>query len=102
MNSPFSIRTPYANELLLMEVAKSLKQIVENTHPKQQEISEIKMNSCPAYFQPDHLLKLNKQWIMVAFSLKASNTVFSITPANDNLPTKKDTRIIKNVSGMKL
>ena len=51
-------------ESLLLSIAKSNQEIVENTHFKSQETLELKMNKQKESFSFDVPLELPEQWMM--------------------------------------
>ena len=94
-------------ESLLLSIAKSNQEIVENTHSKPQETSEFKMNKQKESFSFDFPLELPEQWMMGVTSLEVYNTVYNITEKNNKLKllyTEKmlkendvDTQLVPNV-----
>ena len=94
-------------ESLLLSIAKSNQEIVENTHSKPQETLEIKMNKQKESFSFDIPLELPEQWMMGITSLEVYNTVYNITEKNNKfklLYTEKmlkendvDTQLVTNV-----
>ena len=71
-------------ESLLLSIAKSNQEIVENTHSKPQETLEFKMNKQKEPFSFDIPLELPEQWMMGVTSLEVYNTVYNITEKNNN------------------
>ena len=67
-------------ESLLLSIAKSNQEIVENTHSKPQETLEYKMNKQKESFSFDVPLILNEKT-----SLEVYNTVYNITNSNNKL-----------------
>ena len=77
---------PYdKKESLLLSIAKSNLDIVENTLTKPQETLEFKMNKQKESFSFDIPLELPEQWIMGVTSLEVYNTVYKITEKNNKL-----------------
>ena len=72
-------------ESLLLSIAKSNQEIVENTHSKPQETLEFKMNKQKESFSFDIPLELPEQWMMGVTSLEVYNTVYNITEKNNKL-----------------
>ena len=72
-------------ESLLLNIAKSNQEIVENTHSKPQETLEFKMTKQKESFSFDVPLELNEQWMMGVTSLEVYNTVYNITNSNNKL-----------------
>ena len=72
-------------ESLLLSIAKSNQEIVENTHSKPQETLEYKMNKQKESFTFDIPLDLPEQWMMGVTSLEVYNTVYNITEKNNKL-----------------
>ena len=70
-------------ESLLLSIAKSNQEIVENTHSKPQETLEFKMNKQKESFSFDNPLDLPEQWMMGVTSLEVYNTVYNITEKNN-------------------
>ena len=68
-------------ESLLLSIAKSNQEIVENTHSKPQETLEFKMNKKES-FSFDIPLELPEQWMMGVTSLEVYNTIYNITENN--------------------
>ena len=68
---------------LLLSIAKSNQEIVENTHSKPQETLEFKMNKQKESFSFDIPLDLPEQWMMGVTSLEVYNTVYNITEKNN-------------------
>ena len=73
------------NESLLLSIAKSNQEIVENTHSKPQESLEFKINKQKESFSFDVPLELPEQWMMGVTSLEVYNTVYNITEKNNKL-----------------
>ena len=71
-------------EILFLNMAKSLLDIVENTHSKPQETLEFKMNKQKEYFSFDIPLELPEKWMMGVTSLEVYNTVYNITENNNS------------------
>ena len=94
-------------ESLLLNIAKSNLDIVENTLSKPQETLEFKMNKQKGSFSFDIPLDLPEQWMMGVPSLEVYNTVYNITEKNNKfklLYTEKmlkendvDTQLVTNV-----
>ena len=94
-------------ESLLLSIAKSNLDIVENTLSKPQETLEIKMNKQKESFSFDIPLDLPEQWMMGVTSLEVYNTIYNITEKNNKfklLYTEKmlkendvDTQLVTNV-----
>ena len=72
-------------ESLLLSIAKSNQEIVENTHSKPQETLEFKMIKQKESFSFDVPLQLNEIWMMGVTSLEVYNTVYNITNSNNKL-----------------
>ena len=72
-------------ESLLLSIAKSNQEIVENTHSKPQETLEFKMTKQKESFSFDVPLTLNEKWMMGVTSLEVYNTVYNITNSNNKL-----------------
>ena len=72
-------------ESLLLSIAKSNLDIVENTLSKPQETLEFKMNRQKESFSFDIPLDLPEQWMMGVTSLEVYNTVYNITEKNNKL-----------------
>ena len=70
-------------ESLLLSIAKSNLDIVENTLSKPQETLEFKMNKQKESFSFDIPLDLPEQWMMGVTSLEVYNTVYNITEKNN-------------------
>ena len=71
-------------ESLLLSIAKSNQEIVENTHSKPQETLEFKMNKQKESFSFDVPLELPEQWMMGVISLEVYNSVYNITNKNNS------------------
>ena len=74
----------YDNESLLLSIAKSNLDIVENTLSKPQETLEFKMNKQKESFSFDIPLDLPEQWMMGVTSLEVYNSVNNITNKNNS------------------
>ena len=72
-------------ESLLLNIAKSNQEIVENTHSKPQETLEFKMTKQKESFSFDVSLLLPEKWMMGVTSLEVYNTVYNITEKNNKL-----------------
>ena len=72
-------------ESLLLSIAKSKLDIVENTLSKPQETLEFKMNKQKETFSFDIPLDLPEQSMMGVTSLEVYNTVYNITEKNKKL-----------------
>ena len=70
-------------ESLLLSIAKSNLDIVENTLSKPQETLEFKMNKQKESFSFDIPLELPEHWMMGVTSLEVYNTVYNITEKNN-------------------
>ena len=70
-------------ESLLLSIAISNQQIVENTHSKPQETLEFEMTKQKESFSFDVSLDLPEQWMMGVTSLEVYNTVYNITEKNN-------------------
>ena len=66
-------------EPLLLNIAKSNQEIVENSHSKPLETLEFKMTKQKESFSFDVPLELKEQWMMGVTNLEVYNTVYSIT-----------------------
>ena len=71
-------------ESLLLSIAKSNQEIVENTLSKPQETLEFKMNKQKESFSFDVSLELPEQWMMGVTSLEVYNSVYNITNKNNS------------------
>ena len=74
-------------ESLLLSIAKSNQEIVENTHSHPQETLEFKMTKQKESFSFDVPLNLEEKLIMGVTSLEVYNTVYNITEKNNKLQT---------------
>ena len=72
-------------ESLLLSIAKSNLDIVENTLSKPQETLEFKMNKQKESFSFDIPLELPEQWMMGVTNLEVYNTLYNITEKNNKL-----------------
>ena len=72
-------------ESLLLSIAKSNLDIVENTLSKPQETLEYKMTKQKETFSFDIPLDLPEQWMMGVTSLEVYNPVYNITEKNNKL-----------------
>ena len=72
-------------ESLLLNIAKSNQEIVENTHSKPQETLELKMTKQKESFSFDVSLELPEKWMMRVISLEVYSTVYKITEKNNKL-----------------
>ena len=72
-------------ECLLLSIAKSNQEIVENTHSKPQENLEFKMNKQKQSFSFDIPLELPEKWMMGVTSLEVYNSVYNITNKNNSV-----------------
>ena len=73
-------------EILLLEMAKSNREIAQNTKIKQQETLEFKMEKNGKYFKFDESLILERgEWQMGVISLEVYNSVYNITSKNNTL-----------------
>ena len=72
-------------ESILLSIAKSNLDIVENTLSKPQETLEFKMTEQKESFSFDDPLELPEQWMMGETSLEVYNTVYKTTPINNTL-----------------
>ena len=72
-------------ETLLLNLAKSNLQISQNTLSKPQETLEFKMNKQKEEFTFDIPLILEDSWLMGVTNLQVYNTVYNITPKNNNI-----------------
>ena len=99
---------PYdKKESLLLSIAKSNQEIVENTHSKPQETLEFKMTKQKESFSFDVSLLLPEKWMMGVTSLEVYNTVYNITEKKNKLEillTKQqleehriDTELVPNI-----
>ena len=70
-------------ESLLLSIAKSNLDIVENTLSKPQETPEYKMTKQKETFSFDIPLDLPEQWMMGVTSLEVYNTIYNITEKNN-------------------
>ena len=72
-------------ESLLLSIAKSNQEIVENTHAKPQETLEFKLTKQKESFSFDVPLQLNEKWMMGVTSLEVYSTVYNFTEKNNKL-----------------
>ena len=72
-------------ESLLLSIANSNQEIVENTHSKPQETVEFKMTKQKESFSFDVSLLMPEKWMMGVTSLEVYNTVYNITEKNNEL-----------------
>ena len=72
-------------ESLLLSIAKSNQEIVENTHSEPQETLEFKMTKQNESFSSDVPLNLEEKWMMGVTSLEVYNTLYNITEKNNKL-----------------
>ena len=72
-------------EFILLNIAKSKQEIVENTHSKPRETLEFKMTNQKESFSFDVLFQLNEKWMMGVTSLEVYNTVYNNTEKNNKL-----------------
>ena len=72
-------------ESLLLSIAKSNLDIVENTLSKPQETLEFKMKKQKESFSFDIPLDLPEQWMMGVTSLEVYNTLYNITEKNNKI-----------------
>ena len=92
-------------ESLLLNIAKSNQEIVENTHSKPQETLEFKMNKQKESFSFDVPLELPEQWMMGVTSLEVYNSVYNITNKNNSFQIQLtdeqlngiDTKLVMNI-----
>ena len=82
-------------ESLLLCIAKSNLDIVENTHSKPQEALEFKMNKQKESFSFDIPLELPEQWMMGVTSLEVYNTVYNITEKNNKIKFFETEKMLK-------
>ena len=82
-------------ESVLLSIAKSNQEIVENTHSKPQETLEFKMNKQKESFSFDIPLELPEQWMMGVTSLEVYNTVYIITEKNNKIKLFKTDKMLK-------
>ena len=66
-------------ESLLLSIAKSNQEIVENTQSKPQKTLEYKMTKQKESFSFDVPLELPEQWMMGVPSLEVYNTIYNIS-----------------------
>ena len=88
-------------ESLLLSIAKSNLDIVENTHSKPQETLEFKMNKQKESFSFDIPLDLPEQWMMGVTSLEVYNTIYNITEKNNKIElftTEQNLKVYKFVT----
>ena len=86
------------NESLLLSIAKSHQEIVENTHSKPQETLEFKMTKQKESFSFDVPLELPEKWMMGVTSLEVYNTVYNITNSNNKLEIVLNDQQLKELS----
>ena len=92
-------------ESLLLSIAKSNQEIVENTHSKPQETLEFKMNKQKESFSFDVPLEMPEQWMMGVTSLEVYNSVYNITNKNNSFQIQLtdeqldgiDTKLVMNI-----
>ena len=72
-------------ESLLLNIAKSNQEIVENTHTTPQETLESKMTKQKESFSFVVPLNLEEKWMTGVTSLEVYNTVYNITEKNNRL-----------------
>ena len=82
-------------ESLLLSIAKPNQEIVENTHSKQQETLELKMNKQKESFSFDVPLDLPEQWMMGVTSLEVYITVYNITEKNNKIKFFETDKMLK-------
>ena len=70
---------------LLLNIAESNQEIVENAHSKPQETLEFKMTKQKESFSFDVPLNLVEKWMMGVTSLEVYNIVYNITEKNNKL-----------------
>ena len=97
-------------ESLLLNIANSSQEIVENTHSKPQESLEFKMNKQKESFSFDIPLELPEKWMMGVTSLEVYNTVYNISEKNNKIQIilndqqlkslNFDTQLLSNVSNL--
>ena len=80
-------------ESLLLNIAKSNLDIVENTLSKPQETLEFKMDKQKESFSFDIPLDSPEQWMMGVTSLEVYNTVYNITEKNNKFKILKDEQL---------
>ena len=85
-------------ESLLLSIAKSNLDIVENTLSKPQETLEFKMNKQKESFSFDIPLDLPEQWMMEITSLEVYNTVYNITEKNNKLKILLNDQQLKSLN----
>ena len=83
-------------EYLLLSIAKSNQETVENTHSKPQETLEFKMNKQKESFSFDIPLELPEQWMMGVTCLEVYNTVYNITEKNNKIKLFKTDKMLKD------
>ena len=82
-------------ESLLLSIAKSNLDIVENTLSKPQETLEFKMNKQKESFSFDVPLDLPEQWMMGVTSLEVNNTIYNITEKNNKIKFFETEKMLK-------
>ena len=96
-------------ESLLLSIAKSNQEIVENTHSKPQETLEFKKTKQKETFSIDVPLHLNEKWMMGVTSLEVYNTVYNVIEKINKLEillTKQlekhriDTELVTNIKSL--
>ena len=70
-------------ESLLLNIAKSNQEIVENTNSIPQETLEFLLTKQSKFFSFDFPLHLNENWMMGVTSLEVYNTVYNIIDSNN-------------------
>ena len=85
-------------ESLLLSIAKSNQEIVENTHSKPQETLEFKMKKQKESFSFDVPLILNEKWMMGVTSLEVYNTVYNNNEKNNKLQIILNDRQLKELN----
>ena len=95
---PSNFVTYNKKESLLLSIAKSNRDIVENTHSKPQETLEFKVNKQKESFSFDVPLELPEKWMMRVTSLEVYNTVYNITPNNIKLQILLNDQQLKSLN----
>ena len=81
-------------ETLLLAIAKSNLDIVDNTRSQPQETLEFKMNKHQKSFPFDPPLQLPDKWMMGVISLEVYNSVFNVTERNNSFKVELDSDLV--------
>ena len=83
---------------LLLSIAKSNQEIVENTHSKPQETLDFKMTKQKESFSFDVPLELNEKWMIWVTSLEVYITVYNITNSKNKLEIILNYKQLENIN----